>query len=625
MYPVVNPPWAGQLDSSIDSDDNEKLGKVYDWRVVRRLPKYLATVKLWIVLGAAGMVLRSLASLALPYLVAMAVDRFIRTGNVNGLNTIALLFIGTTIAVWAGQYLETLFLNYTGDAILRRLRSEMFDHLQLLSLSFFDRNKAGKIMSRLQNDVQQLQDLLTGGFLNIAVSALTLVGIATVMLIMNTRLALVTLTVVPVLGVVVFVWQRHAHRAFLRVRQAIATVNAQLQESISGVRVTQSLGREKTNLKQFDIINEAHLVANLKASRLTAVMMPIVEILTAIATALVIVFGGYQVIAGQMGVGVLLGFVLYIQRFFNPVQELAMEYTELQRAMVAGERIFELLDTKPEIMDSPEAIDLPPVKGEIKLQHVSFSYHSGVEILHDMDLTILPGETVAIVGRTGAGKSSLANLIARFYDVGKGTLSIDGNDVRRVTQHSLRRQIGIVPQDPFLFSGSIEENIRYGHLESTRTEVISAAKAAGAYDFIARLERGDETTVGERGVNLSTGQRQLICLARAILANPPILILDEATSSVDTNTEHLIQESLRQLSRGRTTVIIAHRLSTVTDADRIIVLEKGRIAEVGSHRELMAKEGLYYQMYQALTVPDEEQQGAVSEETGKAIAKDNAV
>ncbi|MBM2825238.1 MAG: transporter ATP-binding protein [Dehalococcoidales bacterium] len=612
MYPVVNPPWA--VNSALDSADDEVLGKVYDWRVVRRLPKYLATVRLWIVLGAAGMVLRSLASLALPYLVATAVDRFIRTGSVSGLNTIALLFVGATVLVWAGQYLETLFLNYTGDAILRRLRSEMFDHLQLLSLSFFDRNKAGKIMSRLQNDVQQLQDLLTGGFLNIAVSALTLVGIATVMLIMNTRLALVTLTVVPVLGVVIFVWQRHAHHAFVRVRQAIATVNAQLQESISGVRVTQSLGREKTNLKQFDIINEAHLVANLKASRLTAVMMPIVEILTAIATALVIVFGGYQVIAGQMGVGVLLGFVLYIQRFFNPVQELAMEYTELQRAMVAGERIFELLDTKPEIMDSPEAIDLPPVKGEIKLQHVSFSYHTGSEVLHDIDLTIHPGETVAIVGRTGAGKSSLANLIARFYDIERGVITIDGYDVRRVTQHSLRRQIGIVPQDPFLFSGSIEENIRYGHLEASRAEVIGAAKAAGAHDFIARLERGDETPVGERGVNLSTGQRQLICLARAILANPPILILDEATSSVDTNTERLIQESLRHLSRGRTSIIIAHRLSTVTDADRIIVLERGNIAEVGSHRELMAKEGLYYQMFRALTTPDAELSGVEPEE-----------
>jgi len=477
----------------------------------------------------------------------------------------------------------------------------MFDHLQQLSLSFFDHNKVGKIMSRVQNDVQQLQELLTGGIFNIVISALTLVGIAVVMIIMDARLALLTLTVVPVLGVVMFVWQRHAHRAFVRVRRAIAAVNAQLQESISGVRVIQSLSREEVNFNQFDDINKAHLGANLRAARLTAVMTPMVEILAAIATAMVIVFGGYQVLAGQMGVGVLLGFVLYIQRFFNPVLELAMEYTDFQRAMVSGERIFELLDTQAEIVDSPSAIELPPIKGEIKFKQVSFSYQPGVEVLHDIDLTVKAGETVAVVGRTGAGKSSLTNLIARFYEVTKGEITIDGYNVNSVTQQSLRRQIGIVPQDPLLFSGNIAENIRYGETAASKEDVVRAAKVAGAHDFIARLERGYETPVGERGINLSTGQRQLICLARAILTNPPILILDEATSSVDTNTERLMQESLRQLIRDRTCIIVAHRLSTVTQADRIIVLEHGRIAEIGSHRELLAQQGLYYQMFQALT------------------------
>ncbi len=597
-------PGGFQLHSALDFDEDEALDKIYDRRVIGRLPKYLAPVKSWIALGASGMVIRSLASLASPYLVAIAIDRFIQTGSLGGLNFIIAIFIGAALLAWAGQYAETRFLYYAGDAILFRLRTQMFDHLQQLSLSFFDRNKVGKIMSRVQNDAQQLQELITSDSLNIVISALTLVGIACVMIIMNARLALLTLTVVPVLGVVMFIWQQYALRAFVKVRRVIAVVNAQLQEGISGVRVIQSLSREKVNLGQFDTVNKAHLSANINATKLTSVMVPIVEILSAIATSLVIIFGGYQVLAGQMGVGVLLGFLLYVQRFFNPVLELTMEYTELQRAMVSGTRIFELLDIEPEIKDSTQAIEIPPVKGEIEFHQVSFGYQPSVEVLHDIDLIIKPGETVAIVGRTGAGKSSLVNLIARFYGVEKGKITVDGYDVCSLTQQSLRRQIGIVPQDPFLFSGSIEDNIRYGHMETSRQEVIKAAKTAGAHDFIVRLERGYDTPVGERGSNLSTGQRQLICLARAILSNPPILILDEATSNVDTNTERLMQESLRHLTRGRTCLIIAHRLSTVINADRIIVLEQGRIAEIGSHQELLAKQGLYYNMFRALSAPD---------------------
>jgi ABC-type multidrug transport system fused ATPase/permease subunit len=437
--------------------------------------------------------------------------------------------------------------------------------------------------------------------LNIMISFLTLVGIATVMIIMNARLALLTLTVVPALGIVLFIWQKYAHRAFIKVRKTIAVVNAQLQENISGVRVVQSLSRESINAAQFENVNRAHLDANVDATRLTAIMMPIGEIMSAIAMALVIIIGGYQVLNGQMGVGILLGFLLYIQRFFGPVQELIMEYTELQRAMVSGARIFELLDIQPEIKDNLGAIEMPPAKGEIRFDNVSFSYQPDVEVLHDINLVIKPGETVAIVGRTGAGKSSLMNLIARFYEVTKGKVTLNGYDVRSVTQQSLRHQIGIVPQDPFLFSGTIEENIRYGKISATHDQIIQAAKTASAHDFINRLERGYDTPVGERGGNLSAGQRQLICLARAILADPRILILDEATSNVDTNTERLMQESLRRLVRSRTCLIIAHRLSTVVNADRIVVLEQGKVAEVGSHRELMTKKGLYYQMFQTLS------------------------
>jgi len=582
-------------------DDDEVLGKIYDNRVIARLPRYLAPVKSWIALGTAGMVIRSLAALAGPYLVALAIDRFIQEGNLGGLNIIAIAFIGAALLVWAGQYMETLFLAYAGQAILFRLRTEMFDHLHWLSLSFFDHNKVGKLMSRVQNDVQQLQQLLTSGILNILTSALTLVGIAIVMIIMDTRLALLTLTVVPALGIAIFVWQKYARRAFIKVRRAIAVVNAQLQEGISGVRVIQSLSREEENLEQFDAVNKANLSANIEATKLTAVVMPIVEILTAVAYSLVIVFGGYQVLEGQIGVGVLLGFLLYVQRFFAPVLELTMQYTELQRAMASGARIFELLDIEPGIKDGPQSTELAPVKGEIKFDKVSFGYQPGVQVLHDIDFVIHPGETLAIVGRTGAGKSSLANLIARFYEVEDGEVTIDGNNVASVTQQSLRRQIGIVPQDPFLFSGSLEDNIRYGNLEADHQDVVKAAKMVGAHEFIAHLEGGYGAAVGERGGNLSAGQRQLICLTRVILANPPIIILDEATSNVDTNTERLMQKSLRRLTRGHTCLIIAHRLSTVIDADRIIVLEQGRIAEMGSHQELLAKRGLYYNMLQSLS------------------------
>ncbi len=593
----------GGLHSAFD-EDFEVLGKVYDSKVIARLPKYMAPVKSWLALGASGMVMRALAALAIPYLVGIAIDRFILEGDLGGLNIIAILCIGAALLVWAGQYMETLFLSYAGQAILFRMRTEMFDHLHRLSMSFFDRNKVGKLMSRVQNDVSQLQELVTSEILSIVTNVLTLVGIACVMIIMNPRLALLTLTVVPVLAIIIFIWQKFARRAFIKIRQAISVVNAQLQEGISGVRVTQSLSREGRSFEEFNNVNQAHLSANINAVRLQAVIAPAVQILSGIAFGLVLVFGGYQVLAGQMGPGVLITFLLYIQSFFRPVFELTMLYTELQRAMASGARIFELLDIEPEIKDSAQAIEVPPVKGELKFHQVSFAYQPGVEVLHDIDLIVNPGETVAVVGRTGAGKSSLMNLIARFYEVERGEITVDGYDVRSVTQQSLRRQIGIVPQDPFLFSGSIEDNIRYGHIEASHQEVIKAAKTAGAHAFITHLERGYDTPVGERGGNLSAGQRQLICLARAILANPPILILDEATSNVDTNTERLMQKSLRRLVQGRTCIIIAHRLSTVTNADRIIVLEQGKIAEIGSHQELLAKQGLYYDMVGALTAPD---------------------
>lgn len=584
-------------------DSDEVLGKIYDSRVIARLPKYLKPVMGRVGIGAGGMLIRTLATLALPFLVGVATDHIVQ-GNLGGLNTTVIFLAVVAVAMWGGQYLESLYLAFAGQSIIYRMRTEMFDHLHRLSLSFFDTNKVGKLMSRVQNDVQQVQELVTQGMLAMITSVLTLIGIAAIMIATNTRLALITLVVVPVMAILIYVWQKYARRAFIRVRQAIATVNSQLQEDVSGVRVVQSLSREEENLGQFNEVNRAHLDANVSAVKLEALMMPMVQILTGVSFAIVIIVGGFQVLDGVMTVGVLVAFLLYVQRFFEPVLELSMQYTELQRAMASGARIFELLDVAPAIQDKPDAVELPPVKGEIIFKDVNFGYEPDTDVLHDINLNIKPGETVALVGQTGSGKSSLVSLTARFYEVEKGRVTVDGYDIQSVTQRSLREQIGIVPQDPILFSGTIEENIKYGKLDASRDEVIEVAKTVGANNFISRLEKGYDTQVGQRGVSLSAGQRQLICLARAILADPRILILDEATSNVDTNTERIMQRALRKLTGGRTCLTIAHRLSTVTGADRIIVLEQGRIIEEGSHKELLAKQGLYYKMFQTLSSPE---------------------
>ncbi|MDP2730031.1 MAG: ABC transporter ATP-binding protein [Dehalococcoidales bacterium] len=595
-----------RLRSALDVEwDDDFLGAPYDNRVMKRVLPYMATVKRWLALATGGLLVGTLATLAMPYLVVIAVTS-IENGELSRLTTIAITYVIAALLMWGGQYAERLYLSYAGEEILLKIRLQMVNHLHQLSLSFFDQNKVGKLMSRVQNDVDQVQQLIASDILSLLTSSITLIAIAVIMIMLNTQLALLVLTTVPVLGVVTVIWQKYARRAFIRARQTIAIVNDRLQENISGVRVTQSLNRERVSLQQFDKANEANFNANVDAVRLQAMMMPTIEILTAIAFGLVLVVGGFQVLEGTMRAGILIGFLLYIQRFFAPVQELTMLYTQLQRAMASGTRIFELLDVQPEIKDSPGAIELPPIKGDIEFRQVSFGYQPGENILHDINFKINHGETVAIVGQTGAGKSSLISLIDRFYEATKGEVIVGGYNVTEVTQQSLRQQIAIVPQDPFLFSGTIEDNIRYGRLEASHEDVIEAAKSAGAHDFIARLEQGYGTPVGERGGNLSAGQRQLICLARALLTDPPILILDEATSSVDTNTERIMQASLRRLVKERTIPIIAHRLSTVTEADRIIVLDHGRIVETGTHQELLAKQGLYYQMFQTLSSPIQE-------------------
>ena len=582
--------------------EDTEFGKVYDKGVVLRLLKYLRPHWKMTLFSMVMMLVYIGTQIAVPLLVGMAITQYIKSDDllvadkIAGLNRIGGMFAVVVVLNLIGNFFHLRGLAQVNMSVLYTLRTEMHAHLQRLSTLFFDHNEVGRLMSRVQNDTMALQEFMTIFVVGFA-EILSLVGIITIMMIWNFQLALACFIVIPVFMVIMVLWQRKARQAFMSIRYAIAGVNASLQENITGVRVTQSMNREEINLSRFDELNGAHLNANLNAIRLTASLMPSVEVLTAISFGLVLVMGGRMEQNGDLALGTMVAFALYVQRFFEPIRALVMQYAMMQRAMTAGMRIFELLDVKPDLVDAPDAKALPPIRGRVSFDNVSFHYIPGVQVLDGVSLNIPPGETLAIVGPTGAGKTTIVALVARFYDVTEGRITVDGHDLRDVTRSSLAGQMSLVLQEPFLYSASVSDNIRFSHREATQEEIETATKALGAHEFVMRLPQGYDTVLHERGSNLSLGQRQLIAFARALVANPRILILDEATANVDSYTERMIQDALKELLRGRTAIIIAHRLSTIQDADQILVLQQGRIAELGKHNELLALNGLYTRLY----------------------------
>jgi len=565
----------------------------------RRLAAFIHPYFGRLLFSALLMLIGSAASVAGPYFVKVAIDSGLNTGNALALRNTILAYLAVSLVQWLSIYYRVKIMAWVGQSIIYDLRKKIFAHLQQLSLGFFSHYSVGRVITRSINDVETLREFMTWAVLAIAREIFTRLLIIVVMLDMNMRLALLTFSVLPAMVVVTILFRRASRAAYRRVRAAISWVNSVLAENVNGVRVVQAFSRQKLNYATFrDHVNRYHLYRAIDTARISSIFRPSVDILGAIATGLVVWLGGRAVLGETITAGVLVAFILYIDRFFDPIRDLSRRYDSMQSSMIGWERILGLLDTPIEVQNDPGAAELPVVQGQVDYERVSFHYADDPAlILTDIDLHIRPGETVALVGETGAGKTTLVKLLSRFHDPTAGRILVDGHDLRAVTQASLRRQMGVVLQDPFLFNGTVAENIRFGRLEASQAEVQAAAEAVGAHDFIINLRDGYETSVEEGGVMLSVGQRQLLSFARALLADPRILILDEATSSVDTQTEQVIQTALHRLLKGRTSLVIAHRLSTITNADRIVVISDGCIVEQGTHPELLALHGIYHDLY----------------------------
>jgi ATP-binding cassette subfamily B protein len=540
----------------------------------------------------------TLVALAPPYLAKLAVDDGIEARNLDRLTWIIVLFLASALAALALSSANTYLTGWVGERVLADLRNKLFAHLEHLSLGFYERNRAGVIISRITNDVEALDQLVTDGVTSLIQNTLLLAGTAVVLFLLDARLALATLLVLIPMALLTAWFRSRSNRAYRRVRERLGLVTATLAEDIAGMRVVQSFTREPVQEKAFHGVNDRYRSANYETTVLNAIYFPAVDLLSSAATAIVFGYGGWLVYHGDMTAGTLFAFALYLSNFFDPVQQLSQLYNTFLSAIAALDKIIGVLDEKPQVVDPPGAAELPRIEGHVRFEAVRFGYGPEFpEVLHGLDLDVPAGTTVALVGHTGAGKSTIAKLLARFYDPSEGRITIDGHDLRGVTQQSLRRQLGIVPQEGFLFGGSVAENIAFGRPDARPEEIAAAAEAVGAGRFVLELEQGYETQLGERGTRLSLGQRQLVAFARALLADPRILILDEATSSVDIGTERQIERALRTLLAGRTAFVIAHRLSTIRDADLIVVLEHGRVVEQGAHEELIARRGLYTSLY----------------------------
>ncbi len=579
--------------------DEDVAGSIFSYRVIVRLFPYARPFMHLVAIATIAMFAFAATQVAVPWLIMVGIDDYIKAGDLRGLSWIVALFVGNALLNVGASLAQEVAMSKAGQGVLYALRGEMFAHLQRLSLKFYDKTEVGRLMSRVLGDVYQLQEFMSVAVITLG-DLLSLSLIVVAVLAMSVKLGLISMFFVPILAVTMMVWQPFARRAFIEVRRAISIVNGALNENITGVRVVQSMNRQERNLKLFDEKNHESLTTSLSATRLSTGLLFPVDTMTHMAIGLVIFFGARMVSDNAIEVGTMVAFVLYIQRFFDPIRSLTMQYTQLQRAMASGFRIFELLDTEPDVVDAPGAKDLPKLKGEVEIKGVSYSYVDGEDVLKSVDIHVKAGTTVAIVGPTGAGKTTLVSLISRFYDVepDRGAILVDGHDIRDVTRQSLASQMSMVLQEPFLFSASVRDNIKYNHASATDDQMIEAAKAVGAHDFIKRLEDGYDTFLHERGVNLSVGQRQLVSFARAIVSDPRILILDEATANIDSYTEMMIQDALQRLLKGRTAIVIAHRLSTIRGADQIVVLHLGEVVEAGTHKELLKNGNLYAHLYQ---------------------------
>lgn len=544
-----------------------------------------------------AMVLVTLSSLAVPYLLKVAIDGGITARRLDVLTWVIVAFVGVSLVNLGASYLQTYLTSWVGEHIIYDLRRQLFAHLQKLSLDFFTRQKTGWIVSRLTNDIDALDQLVTDGVTSLVTNSLTFAGAIVFLFVLDWRLALATLTVMPLLLVATLVFRARSAHAYAQVRNKIGDVSARLQESISGMRVLKAFRREQSDFEGLDAANAAYRDVNMRTVVQSGLYFPFVEFISAAAVVIVLWYGGSLVSGKALEIGVLVGFIGYLNSFFDPLQQLSQLYNTFQASMAAVQKIYRVLDTDPDMLDAPGAADLPDVLGAVELRHVTFAYDVGTPVLHDVSLTLPAGRTVALVGATGAGKSTVIKLLARFYDPSEGTVLIDGHDLRQVTQRSLRDQLAVVPQEAFLFSGSVLDNIRFARPTASEEEVKRVARIVGVHDFVVGLPDGYATEVQEGGSALSTGQRQLISFARALLADPRILILDEATSSVDAESERRIERAMEVLFSGRTSVIVAHRLSTVRYADEIVVIDGGRVVEHGTHDELVAAGGRYAQLY----------------------------